>query len=232
MLSVNKSDFESYRPIVEPETCNSDLLVWRHFLDPHLCAQLRAEMTAEVATQAKVLVRADNYFLTTNENARKTKLATVPDSTITLIEQRLLAAKPLLETHFDLELLGCEPPQFLSYSAGDFFRPHYDGLTGPSSVAEFAYLHSRRLSVVLFLNTQQEECGSDAFSGGALRFYEPVAVGSLQTGASSLAITLRQKVAHEVRGEAGMLVAFRPNLLHEVQVVRGGRRHTIVSWFF
>src|SRR5262245_482665 len=108
MLSVSKSGFESYHPIVEPEIDNSDLLVWRHFLEPDLCAQLRTEATTSAVTPAQVFVK-DTYFVHTDENARKTKLATVSEATTTLIEQRLLAAKPLLERHFNLELLGCEP---------------------------------------------------------------------------------------------------------------------------
>ncbi len=232
MLSVSQSAFEAYHPVFEPEIYNSDLLVWRHFLDPHSCAQLRDEATTATVMPAQVFVKAENYFVHTDEKARKTKLAAVSEATTRLIEQRLLAAKPSLEQHFNLDLQGCEPPQFLAYTAGDFFRPHYDGISGASPVTEFAYLHARRLSLVLFLNNQEEQIGPHTFSGGALRFYGSVAFGSLQSGTSSLAITLRPKVTHEVKGEAGMLVAFRPNLLHEVEVVRGGRRHTIVSWFF
>lgn len=159
-------------------------------------------------------------------------LKQVSDATKALVLQRLLAVKPVIEQHFGAELSGCEEPQFLWYGAGDFFRPHYDGIPEPSSVAEFAYLHARRVSVVLFLNDQSAEAGPDTYSGGTLRFYGPKAFGSLSSGEGKLRVSLRPAVTEELRGESGLLVAFRPNLLHEVEVVRGGGRHTIASWYF
>jgi predicted 2-oxoglutarate/Fe(II)-dependent dioxygenase YbiX len=209
----------------------NELLVLRNFLDKPLCGRIRAEAQAAVVTQATVFQKGETYLIKTDENARKTKWANVTDTTKKMIEERLVAAKSLLEQHFALKLSGCEEPQFLSYHPGDFFKPHYDAVPDPTPT-EFAYLHARKLSVVLFLNDQREEPGPNTFCGGALRFYESVAAGSLVRGNTSMTVTLQPSLAHELKGEAGTLVAFRPNLLHEVEVVRGGGRQTIASWFF
>src|SRR5215510_3069817 len=206
----------------------NELLVLKNFLDKPLSARICAEARAATLTQAPVFQTGDSYLIRTDENARKTKWANVADATKSLIEERLLAVKSLFEQSFALNLSGCEEPQFLSYHQGDFFKPHYD-VVPDTTPTEFAYLNARKLSVVLFLNDQTEELGPDTFCGGALRFFEPVAFGSLIRGNSNMTVALRPTLTHELKGEAGTLVAFRPNLLHEVEVVRGGGRQTIAS---
>jgi predicted 2-oxoglutarate/Fe(II)-dependent dioxygenase YbiX len=40
-----------------------------------------------------------------------------------------------------------------------------------------------------------------------------------------------ERIGFPLRGEEGLLVAFRSEILHEVTAVRQGDRYTIVTWF-
>jgi SM-20-related protein len=113
--------------------------------------------------------------------------------------------------HFDLNLKNFEEPQFLSYRVGDFFVAHQDGNTG---LIQLETDRTRRVSVSIFLNDQSAAQAPDTFCGGSLAFSD-----------------WRSGKRREVRGEAGMLVAFRSELTHEVTPVTQGERLAIVSWY-
>jgi SM-20-related protein len=176
-----------------------DLFLLRNFLDPDSCASLRAELALAPTTQAPVYIEGTEG--TVHETVRKTTSLHPAKETIERVQKRLLRRKSALEKHFGVTLTGCERPQFLRYQKGDFFVRHQDG---NSHQLDFDHLRVRRISIVVFLN--------DAFSGGALTFYDP---------ATTFPLT----------GETGLLVAFRADTFHEVLPVTGGERFTIVSWF-
>ena len=136
-----------------------------------------------------------------HENVRKTTSLHPSDDTISQMWNRLIQQKPLLEQHFGVTLTDCERPQFLRYEKGDFFVRHQDGNTHQ---LDFDHLRIRRISIVVFLN--------DSFTGGALRFYDG-------------------ETTFDLRGEPGLLVAFRAELFHEVSPVTDGRRFTMITWF-
>ena len=110
----------------------------------------------------------------------------------------------------------CERPQFLRYRQGDFFVRHQDGNT---EQLEFDHLRIRRISIVVFLNDSSAEPEAETFCGGSLNFYQK----NDDSPAESLAFSLL--------GEAGLLVAFAAETIHEVTPVTRGERFTIISWF-
>jgi predicted 2-oxoglutarate/Fe(II)-dependent dioxygenase YbiX len=138
---------------------------------------------------------------TIHENIRKTTSLHPSDETISRMWNLLFQQKPLLESHFGESLTDCERPQFLRYEKGDFFVRHQDGNT---KQLDFDHLRVRRISIVVFLN--------DSFSGGALRFHD---------GATTF----------DLQGKAGLLVAFRAEVFHEVAPVMSGERFTMITWF-
>ena len=209
----------------------SKLLIWRHFLEEPLCARLCAEARRATRTPAQVFKPGDSYRIDTDASVRKTALAGVAVATRALLQERLLTFKPTIEQHFHVTLGGCEPPQFLVYLAGDFFTPHYDS-AGDTAPAALGYLTARQVSVVLFLTRQADQAGSATYCGGALRFYEYGAYGVPVMGERRLQVTLSPHIVETVQGDTGMLVAFRTDVLHDVEVVTAGERYTIVSWFF
>jgi predicted 2-oxoglutarate/Fe(II)-dependent dioxygenase YbiX len=179
------------------------LYVESGFLSPQICKATVQEMTEGPRAPAQITV---DGATATDTGIRRALSVDVPPGTAAVVDAALTAVKPRLERHFALTLHGHEPPHYLVYERGAFFVAHRDR---PRSGA--SELSARRVSVVLFLN--------DDFSGGALTFYDLIA-GDEWRG-----------VGLPCEPAAGLLVAFRSEMIHEVQAVTGGQRCTIVSWF-
>lgn len=162
------------------------------------------------------VVDGDTYVEKLKRSVRKTKYSEVSALSMLDVETRLLAVKPMVENHFNLTLAGCEKPQFLVYNEGDFFRPHRDRDDEPSKPE---YVRKRQVSVVIFLN-DAEESSLESYRGGALTFY-------------GLMDDPRWKMCgFPLIAEAGLMITFRSEIIHEVTPVIQGDRYTIVSWFF
>jgi predicted 2-oxoglutarate/Fe(II)-dependent dioxygenase YbiX len=191
------------------------LLAERDFLSPTECAVLRDEMRAAEGAAATVADGEEGEAV--DETYRRTKQMTVPTSTAEAISVKLLGILPALATHFDRKLVGIQPPQFLLYREGDFFRAHPDNSTDPNRPE---FVRQRSVSAVVFLNgnTPGEP---DGYSGGTLVFHnlmDDTAAG--------------ESVGLPLLGEAGLLIAFPSELVHAVSPVTSGERYTLVSWFY
>jgi SM-20-related protein len=189
------------------------LFVQPGFFDPALCSQICEEMRAADFEEALVYQKgAPDGVL--DESWRKALFANVAPATAAMVKERHWELKPRLEEHFQLPLSGCQGPDFLRYGDGAFFKAHKDSAkSGPSKAVK------RRVSVVLFLNDRSTTSATDSYQGGALTFY------GLLEGPTW------EKCPFPVEPEPGLLVAFRSDILHEVQPVTFGQRFTIVSWF-
>jgi predicted 2-oxoglutarate/Fe(II)-dependent dioxygenase YbiX len=75
------------------------------------------------------------------------------------------------------------------------------------------------VSVVVFLNAQATHPVEETFEGGALAFYGLMKAPGMEHAGIPL------------EPEAGLLVAFRSDVMHEVSPVTRGERYTLVSWF-
>ena len=192
------------------------LFVVKDFYDAGSCASLRAEAAA---CEHEPVTVVDGYSFNerVKDHVRRTKEARVSKRARSLVRARLVELRPDIERHFGLALGGCEQPQFLVYQAGDYFRPHRDGEDAPGKPA---YARRRRVSVVVFLNGETESPAPESFCGGGLTFYG--LLGEPRTG----------QYGFDLIGEAGLLLAFRSDVMHEVREVTRGRRYTVVSWFF
>ena len=137
------------------------LFLLRNFLDAENCASLRAELAVAPTTQAPVYIEGTPG--TIHETIRKTTSLHPAAETFTQVHERLLRQKPALEDHFGVNLIDCEPPQFLRYEKGDFFVRHQDGNTHQ---IDFDHLRVRRISIVVFLNDSSDEPHENCFSGG------------------------------------------------------------------
>ena len=189
-----------------------DLLVERKFLSESTCRNIISETSKGAFQAATVYGRTDSGSV--DERVRKTTRLTVSEETFQLVNQRLLDFKTRVEHHFQVSLRNCEEPQFLRYNVGDFFVAHQDGNTGMLRLTSDA---ERRISIVIFLNSQSDESSPATYGGGSLKFsdyrkpppdrefYMPV--------------------------ETGLLVAFRSELTHEVTPITRGERYSIASWY-
>jgi SM-20-related protein len=192
----------------------SGLFLVRDFLDPLACAAVRGEARAAAGHPAPVYIEGAEGVV--HEDVRKTTSLEVPTETIADVGRRLRELQGGIGSYFKLSLHDCEPPQFLRYGDGDFFVRHQDGDTDQ---LEFDHLRVRKVSVVLFLNGGGGEPSAETFGGGSLLIYR----SKEETQAGPLVF--------DVAGEAGLLVAFRSDTVHEVAPVTRGERFTVVSWF-
>jgi len=191
-----------------------NIFMIRDFLDPEECAGLMAEARSAPTTPAPVYVKGSTELV--HESVRKAASLHLSDETISRLQDELLKQKRVLEKYFGQNLTDCERPQFLRYREGDFFVRHQDGNT---EQLEFDHLRIRRISIVVFLNDSSAEPKADTFSGGSLNFYQEA--DDLPAESSVFGLL----------GEAGLLVAFTAETIHEVTPVTRGERFTIISWF-
>ena len=183
------------------------------FLNRASCESLKAQMRAGGEERALVYEGGADYVL--NESRRSTVKVNVPESAASYVRDKLLAKCEEFARRFGVEVKDCQEPSFLVYKPGDFFEPHRDLTQSENAPAN---IRRRRISVVVFLN--DDSGGEGEYEGGELAFY-----GLLDDPRC-------QNIAIPVRGRAGMLVAFRSEVLHQVFPVIGGERFTIVTWFF
>jgi predicted 2-oxoglutarate/Fe(II)-dependent dioxygenase YbiX len=191
------------------------LFVRRNFLPAELCTEIRSEMRSASGSAATVRKTGGDYVV--DPAVRRAKWVEVSAATVALMETRLLSLKPQLEEHFHLKLAGCQRPQFLAYRQGDFYAPHRDNSKDPQA-AEIP--KQRRVSVVIFLNSESGEPADGSYAGGSLTFYG--LLHDPQKGAVGLPLV----------GETGLLIAFQSSLVHAVAPVTYGERYTIAGWFF
>ena len=125
------------------------------------------------------------------------------------IGARLDSCRAHISEAFGLALGEREGAGFLRYPEGGFYLPHRDRGDDPTWKAAAR----RAVALVLFLNSSRETSPHGDFDGGVLRLFPPD--GEI-----------------DVLPEAGMLVAFPADMLHEVRPVRGGTRDTVVDWFY
>ena len=193
---------------------NLGLFVAPGFLDPSSCDQVRAELASAPAQSSTVAGDETDGQGVIDESVRKVVSLDLREPASTQMKKRLLELIPALQDHFQVSLKGCQGPEFLRYDPGAFYLAHHDGREGgPARTA------SRRVSAVLFLNGQSKHRSEDSYGGGSLVFY------GLLDGAQW------ENVGLPLEGEPGLLIAFRSDVLHEVQQVTFGHRYTAVSWF-
>lgn len=188
------------------ESLIAQRLIWLQpgFLSPAACQQLLAEL-AQVESSA---AEFENYGPVSELPSRKTRLLQEPEACKQLFKQRLEHFAPALVRHFGIQPQRLEQPQFLLYLPGDYFRAHRDW-------AEAEIYRERCLSLIVFLNDHQTEPG---FEGGRLSFLLPHALDP------------ERLQGVPIPPRAGTLLAFRPQLLHEVSPVSSGQRYTIAAW--
>jgi predicted 2-oxoglutarate/Fe(II)-dependent dioxygenase YbiX len=179
-----------------------------------LCEEIAAEMQRVPQDPLRV-VDGDTAKHRMKLNVRRTKGASVSDSLVKSTHDVLQSLIEPLRNHFGLDLSGCEQPQFLVYTEGDYFKPHSDS---DYSEEKPQYIRDRKLSVIVFVTGYSAEL--DGFQGGELVFH-----GLLNDPRG-------KKFGFPLRGEAGMCIAFPSNVVHEVTPIAKGKRCTIVSWFY
>jgi predicted 2-oxoglutarate/Fe(II)-dependent dioxygenase YbiX len=191
------------------------LFVVEDFLSQDECLRLRTEMKAVALEKGKLYNSTGGAGAAVDENFRQAYDAIVADDTISAMRQRIRGIRPALADHFHVSLSDeCHGPDFVTYLPGGFFSPHRDVDERASEE-----IQRRRVSMVIFLNSQSSEPAADCFGGGGLTFY------GLMDGPEW------EKCGFTIMPKTGLLVAFRPGVLHGVHPVTFGERHIIVCAF-
>lgn len=175
------------------------------FLSPAQCSEIRRGMDAGEVEPAEVLaggIRRDS-------EARVASLVEPPESLTRDIEAKLDACRARVAEALGISLGEREGAGFIRYPAGGFYRAHRDRGDDP----QWPPAARRAAAVVLFLNASRTARAAGDFEGGILRLHLPD--GTI-----------------DVAPEAGLLVAFPADVLHEVTEVRDGTRDTIVDWYY
>jgi SM-20-related protein len=188
--------------------------VHQDFLDAETCLRIRSEMATAPSAQATVVERTGPPQAV-DEATRRTKSAKVSETTRNLVTDRLQRLRTKVEKHFDVPLQRCQQPQFLVYRTNDFFKPHEDNSSHHQAPD---YVKQRKISVVIFLNGQNETEPA-GYSGGSLTFY---GLFNDEKG---------KNLGFPLIACAGLLVAFRSETLHGVTSVTRGERYSVVTWF-
>lgn len=184
------------------------------FLPPELCRRIIVEMTESAPVRATVGKQDGNYVI--DERIRKASFADVAAETVDDADERFDRLRPELASYFQVPLERHQRLQFLHYRTGDLYAPHRDSRSDSSGAA---ISRERKVSVVVFLNGQSEQALDGTFAGGSLTFYGLMKAPGMEKAGMPLA------------PEAGLLVAFRSDIMHEVNPVTRGERYTLVSWF-
>ena len=179
---------------------------WRQFLNPDECARIRRAMDRGVDDPAEIVGRE----IATDDEVRRTRSLEIDASIQDWFEHRLDRIRT------DLAALGTplgarEGTGFLRYPAGGFYRTHRDR----GDVAGWPDAARRAVSVVVFLNSAASAGSPGEFEGGELVIHADGDIPGLR-----------------IVPEAGLLVAFLSDRLHEVLPVRTGVRDAAVDWFY
>ncbi len=183
------------------------------FLTTVECADLSRLMTATAGHASSVYGRASSAER--KIGTRRTSSIDLDASRDLEMQARFTACRDDLARHFSVALSEHEPPQYLVYREGSYYRPHRDRRALPETPADEG---DRRVSAVVFLS-QPDTAGSADYAGGELRFFDLID-------------------APEWRGiglvcdaAPGLLIAFPSDVVHDVSEVTRGCRCTIATWF-
>jgi predicted 2-oxoglutarate/Fe(II)-dependent dioxygenase YbiX len=182
------------------------------FLPLDLCSALCAEMARVDATPGIVI--RDGESIVDLEQKRLKAIAMDPGRHADL-GARFDALRSRVADFFHTPVTRHEGAHFYRYDAGDYYRTHRDRYGAAADTIG----HERQISVVLFLNGPSGQGGPE-YSGGDLVVYD--LLGSDRLVDYGLPIP----------AAAGLLVAFRPDLRHEVTTVARGVRCVAVTRFF
>jgi len=183
------------------------------FLNPDNCKSLISDLKNLNSHQSQIVRKSESFI---DKEIRKTKYIIASNEVSLIVKEKLLTLIPDLNAYFNTDINSCDEPQFLCYKKGDFFNAHQDSGDEPDDPD---FIKERKISVVIFLNSESKTPKRNYYCGGSLIFY-----GLIQDPRTI-------NYGFPLEGKSGLLIAFPSNILHEVNLVTYGSRYTIVTWF-
>lgn len=191
---------------------NKALKIEDQFFSPDYCKKIITESKNFEQSASKVVSKEGKADIRTK--SRNSISFHIPQIWRDDFNAKIDAYIPRVEEIFDFKVDQSIPRKmsFLGYKSGHFFKPHRD--------ADHRYVvnGSFRVTAIIYLNEYEVEGPSPGnFMGGEFLVY----------GLNPESETL----ATPVLPEAGQLVLFNSNLMHEVLPITGGTRYCITTWF-
>ena len=221
--ATQRALFEAH-PIMTPHRILDQLGVYVHpgFLTSVECKRLCAAIDLRESHPA-VVYSPETPAGVVDEYSRKAIEVSGEDDEFDWLARRFESLRARLAERFDQPLERVGRPRFLIYQEGGYFRPHFDA----PALAEGErphIIHSRKITALLYLNTEADQTaandtGTGDYEGGRLSLY-----GLMDYPGA-------ERHGLPVRGEAGLLAAFRSDLLHGVSKLERGRRYCALVWF-
>jgi len=134
------------------------------------------------------------------------------------VEPKISGVRATLEKFHDLKLGDLSTTYIAAYSVGEYAGKHRDNFGKEHNIVEGAG-DKRQVSIVIYLNDEDDEQEENTYSGGNLTFYGLTGEGPFAD------------FGLPVKGMAGRLVAFRSTIMHEVTKVTRGTRFVINTGF-
>jgi len=191
-------------PPLDPETFQAfGFFVRRGFLSSAECARLRRAMSSGRAQAGEI--RAGGRGVRARMK-RRVDVVSVSAAVRARVDRAIQSVLPAVERHFGRRLRGHETVQYLRYRPGGRYALHTDRTPGTKDPD----VRRRKVSVIVFLGRPGH--------GGELVF------------PATRAGERVPRVLLAIRPEPGLLIAFRPEIEHEVRPVRRGTRFTLATW--
>ncbi len=94
----------------------------RNFLDRDFCAEVCQEM--QNATPIKGTIGVKNEEAVNENFKRRVEMEDVSSEITDKLREKLRMAIPDLEEFYSVRLFDVQPPKFIEYRPGDFYKPH------------------------------------------------------------------------------------------------------------
>lgn len=192
------------------------IFVLEDFLEPEVCRTIISAMDASDAVDGTIW-RPDDGEHRRDEVKKRKEMVGVPEATHAMVSEHLVRLAPAISEHLGIEISVLQPIKFTRYDTGDYYRIHRDVMPGVDTHTPL--VSDRKVSVIVFLDQEGDTPDEADYCGGNLTFYGLLGQGPLQG------------IGMPLESERGMVVAFKPDVFHEVTPVTSGTRHTITTWF-
>lgn len=191
------------------------ILTKRSALATTLCAVARTAMAQAFEVPGTVWNPQHGENLAPQAKKRK-ELLHLPADLESAVRLTLESERPAIEAFFNCRLTRLQPVKFTRYDQSDYYGLHRDVSREPTAPA---VVRDRQISVVVFLNDQVDEPEEGCYCGGRLTFHELLSEPPFD------------RTGQPLDAEQGLMVAFRPDIVHEVTPVTWGSRFTLTTWW-
>lgn len=198
-------------PSREEQAGLQPVTIWRNVLSPQDC-RATVQAMVQAGTVVGPVLRLSHDTVDVNMRNCSEHLLDPVQAGPVVAGMRRVAQQAAGEAKWSGRI-ALDGPKFCGYHAGGFFRVHQDRSEDP---LDPGIVRARRLSIVCLLNDTTHHDGLPSYDGGTLVIHVPQPDGS--------------RAPRNIRLEAGSVVAFRSDLLHEVRPVRAGVRYSAVGW--